>query len=308
MATGRLYLMTANTLQIAVFTADVSFPIATRPFWKSGFSNPYALCFANYQLFGFTNAPIRSPEEGTATDGDKEFAADVKEITYNWHPSRVHVIHDPLNEMVCYVYSAAYKNKNGWWVSIILPLPFDSMGWSMPIIVEDDTRDMVISGVATVNGHFEFVAGGRDGAGGMESRTYRFDGGLNPGETVKYYYAPQFSDDGEESRPKVIKYPMIRAKLTNATVGIHGAKANQSVDITTLEDGNAGSLTGAIPLPDSTGVTVYPRIPCAVSNVMQYTFRLDGEYDGSAINPDGTPFKDRIDEVSLETLVQGSRK
>lgn len=308
MATGRLYLMTTNTLQIAVFTADVSFPMATRPFWKSGFSNPYALCFANYQLFGFTNAPIRSPEEGTATDGDKEFAADVKELTYGWHPSRVHVIHDPLNECICYVYSAAYKNDAGWWVSVILPLPFDGEGWSMPIIIESQTRDMIISGVATVNGHFEFVAGGRDGVGGMGSRTYRFDGGLNPGETVKWYYAPQYSDDGEESRPKVVKYARIRGKLTLADFGLHGTKVGQAVNVTALEAGNAGSLTGAIPVSDSLEVTVYPKLVFSVNDVMQYTPELRGEWDGSGTKSDGTPYKDRIDELSLEVIVQGSRR
>lgn len=299
MATGRLYLLTANTLQIAVFTADTDFPVATRPFWKSGFKNPYALCFANDRLYGFTNAPIRSPEDGTDSNVDRDFAAEVKELTYDWNAARAHVVHDPLNECVCYVYSAAYKNDAGYWVSLIVPMSLDNNdAWQSKFIISSDDRDMIISGVATVNGHFEFLAGGRDGAGGIEVRTYRFDGG--GGESVPWSIAWEFSDDQSENRPKKIKYPRPTGKFTNTTVGIHGTHPGEAVDVALLEAGNAGSKSGAIAVPNSTDITVYDRLDVAVAGLTTYTIQYSGVWSGAGV-------KDRLDESSHEVIIQGGR-
>jgi hypothetical protein len=301
MAAGRLYLLTANTLQIAVFTADADFPVATRPFWKSGFRNPYALCFANDRLYGFTNSPIRSPEEGSDADVDRGFAAFVKEITYDWNSARVFVVHDPINECVCYVYSAAYKNEAGFWVSLVLPFMLEMEAWSPLVILSSDEHDMVVSGTATVNGCFEFLAGGRDGAGGIEVNTYRFDAGLNDGETVPYSMAWQFADDGDEYRPKKVKGVRVTGKLTDADFGIHGAYADEEIDVDTLEAGNAGSKSGAIPLSDSTGVTVREWEALNASFLHCYTPNIAGEWDGAGM-------RDRIDEVGVEVIIQGARR
>jgi hypothetical protein len=170
MAAGRLYLMTANTLQIAVFTADADFPVATRPFWKSGFKNPDALCFVNGRLYGFTSAgAMRSVADGEEGSEEHAFAADVEELMKTWDASRVSVIHDPQNECVCYVFSGNNLNKNGKYTSIILPFMLRTESWGPEIVLSSTTDDMIISGVATVNGHFEFIAGG------TSQKTYRFD-------------------------------------------------------------------------------------------------------------------------------------
>lgn len=299
MAAGRLYLLTTNTLQIAAYTENPLFPISTRPFWKSGFKNPYALCFANDRLYGFTNSPIRSPEDGSDASIDRAFAAPVKELTYSWHSSRVFVAHDPQNECVCYVYSGAYKNDDDFWVSIILPFMLEMEQWSPPIILTSDSHDMVVSGVATVGGHFEFLAGGRGGAGGIESNTYRFDAGSD--DAVPYYIAFQYSSGVAEYHQKKIKHPRITGKFTNADFGIHGATASEEIDVDALESGNAGSKSGAIPITDSTEITVYEKMQVAVGGLSVYSVEIRGEWDGTGI-------KDRIDEIVLTEIIQGARR
>jgi hypothetical protein len=299
MAAGRLYLLTTNTLQIAAYTENPLFPISTRPFWKSGFKNPYALCFANDRLYGFTNSPIRSPEDGSDGSLDRAFAAPVKELTYSWHASRVFVAHDPANECVCYVYSAAYKNSDNFWVSIILPFMLEQEVWSPPIILSSSTHDMAVSGVATVNGHFEFLAGGRDGGGAIEVNTYRFD--TESGETVPYYIAFQYSSGDDEYRQKKIKHPRVTGKFTSATIGIHGATASDDIDVTTLEAGNSGSLSGSLSIANSTEVTVYEKIEAEVNGLSVYTIRVDGTWNG-------TGMKDRIDEICIQEITVGSRR
>lgn len=299
LGTGRIYLLTTNTLQIAAFTEIPFAPISTRPFWKSGFKNADAICLANYQLYGFTNSPIRSPEDGTDANTDRDFALAVKELTYAWHGSRTFVKHDPLNECVCYIYSGAYQNAAGFWVSLILPFMLELNEWSVPIIVSSDTQDMVISGAATVNGHLEFLAGGRDGAGGIEVRTYRFDAG---GETViPYSIAFQFSSGADEYRSKKIKYPRVTGKFTSANIGIHGAEASEVIDVAVLETSNAGSKSGSLPIANSTNITVYEEIQAEAKDLSVYSVAIFGTWDGVGI-------RDRLDEIVFTEIVQGSRR
>lgn len=312
MAAGRLYLLTPNSLPIAVFTADDDFPVATRPFWKTGFSNPYALCFVNGKLYGYTGAgPTRSSEDGAPGSEDQDFAGDVEEILVPWKTERVPVVYDPQNGCVCFCYGGAYKNAAGFWVSVILPLMLRSDSaetFSVPIIISSNTRDMVITGVATVGNNLEFLAGGRNGSGGMDVHTYRFDGGLNSGEAVSYYLAPQFTDGGEEKRPKKIKNPSVRGILQSGTLGIHGAGADEDIDVATLEAGNSGSKSGSIAIPDSDGVKIRESLDVEVPHLMSYTIRVDGVYDGTILDADDRPVKNRIDEIVWEESVHGARR
>lgn len=306
-AAGRLYLMTPNTLQIAAFTENPFQPISTRPFWKSGFRNPYALCFANDRLYGFTNSPIRSPEDGTDAATDRGFASPVRELTYFWNGARVYVAHDPANEAVCYVYSAAYKNANGYWVSVILPYMVENEVWSPPIILSSATRDCIVSGVATINNNFEFLMGGRDGAGSVYCKAFRFDGGLNAGETVPWYFAFQFSDGGQEDRPKKVKFPRITYKGKSMTLGIHGAARDETINVATLEAGNSGSKTGSVTVPNATALTSGDRLQVEAGNLAVFTVRVDGVYDGAETDAFGLVIRDRVDEVVLDVTVQGGR-
>ena len=301
LAAGRLYLLTANSLPIAVFTADNDFPIATRPFWKSGFRNPYAVCFVQGRLYGFTTAgALRSVADGEEGSEEHSFAADVEEITKDWDASRVLVCHDPKNECICFIYGGAYQ-KNGFWGSIILPFMLRSESWSLPVYVESATRDLIITGAATVGGNLDFLAGGRNGASGYDVHTYRFDGGLDSGETVFWQLAWGFSDEGDENRTKTIKYPAVIGKTTDASLGIFGTFAGEAVDVAALETGNSASKTGAVALVDSSVVERKSRLQVSVSQLSNYAIGVEGTWAGAGM-------KDRIDEVSCEVMISGARK
>lgn len=302
MAAGRLYLMTANTLQIAVFTADQDFPVATRPFWKAGFRNPYALCFVNGDLYGFTgNGPTRSSAGDNIAEGSEEhkFALDVQELMKDWKPENVFVVEDPKNECVCYVHTGGTKNDEGFWISEIVPFFPGSGDWSHPIVFSSTTQDRVITGVATVNGRLEFLMGGRDGAGAIEIKTYRFD--EVSGESVSYSQAWQFWDGGDEVRPKKIKSPRVVGKITDGTIGIFGAAPGEDIDVSLFADGNSASKTGAIALDSGSGVEYRAREDACINGLMTFAPQIEGTWDG-------TGERDRIDELVLDCIVRGGRK
>jgi hypothetical protein len=303
MAAGRLYLLTANTLQIAAFTSDPDFPVSTRPFWKTGFRNPYALCFVNGRLYGFTTAgPMRSVTDGEEGSEEHAFAADVEEIVKDWKPENVFAVHDPQNECVCYINSGARLNASGYWESDIVPFMLRNERWSLPITITSTTADRIISGAATVNGHMEFLAGGRDSlaVGSKNAKTFRFD--QVSGELVNYRIAWQFTDAGVENRPKKVKRPAVRGKITNnGTVGIHGCYIDEEIDMVGLAAGNSTSKTGPIALSDSVaGVRYRPAEDVGVEGLMIFSLEVEGQWDG-------TGERDRIDEVTCEVVVQGAR-
>jgi hypothetical protein len=300
MAAGRVYLMTANTLQIGAFTSDPDFPVAARPFWKSGFKNPYALCFVNGRLYGFTVAgPTRSVGDGEEGSEEHSFAADIEELTKSWKPENVFVQEDPHNECVCFIHSASRLNSNGFWESEMIPFMLRTERASHKIVITDPTRDMIISGAATVNGHLEFLAGGRNGLGGYDVHTYRFDAAS--GSPVSYSQGWQFTDGGSEDRPKVVKRPRVTGKITTGSIGIHGCAEDEEIDVDTLEAGNAGSKSGAVTLSPSAGVVYRASEDVAVSGLMAFTLNIEGTWDGV-----GDP--DRIDEAVCDVIVRGSRK
>lgn len=303
MAAGRLYLMTANTLQIGVFSSDPDFPVTTRPFWKSGFRNPYSICFVNGRLYGFTSAgPMRSVGDGEEGSEEHSFATDVEEIMKDWRPEDVFVVHDPQNECICYINSGSRLNENGYWESDIVPFMLRNERWSLPIILTDSSADRIISGAATVNGHLEFLAGGRDsGAGsGYASKTFRFD--QVSGELVDWYMVWQLSDAGAENRPKKVKRPAVRGKISDeGTVGIHGEFVDDEIDMDAIAEGNSGSKTGAISLSSSVaGVRYRPAEDVGVEGLMVFAIGVGGQYDGASD-------RDRVDEVVCEVIVQGAR-
>lgn len=301
MAAGRLYLMTANTLQIGVFTADSDFPVATRPFWKAGFKNPYSLCFVNGILYGFTgNGPTRSETGDNVAEGSEEhkFALQVQELTKDWRPENVFVIEDPKNECVCYVHTGGTKNEDGFWITEIIPFMYGSGEWSHQIVYTSSTRDCIVTGVATVNGRFEFLMGGRDGLGAIDIETRRFD--EPDGSPVPYNQAWAFWDGGSEDRPKKIKNPRVTGKVTSGTIGIFGAESGENIDIDLIESGNAASKSGAIALDAGTGVEYRAREDCAVRGLMSFAPNIEGVWSG-------TGERDRLDELTLDILTQGRR-
>lgn len=161
-AIGRLFLMTRTGLPFAASTGQSDFPIETRAFWQTGFKSPYSLCFVNDTLYAFTfKGPTKSIAGGDAGGEQFAFAAAVEEITRNWNPGYVHTVYDGENEVVTFIYSAAYRNaEDGTWVSVALPL-YLRYGIFGPLIeISKPGRDMVVYGAANIGGRLQLIAGG----------------------------------------------------------------------------------------------------------------------------------------------------
>lgn len=311
-AQGRLYLMTANTLQVALFvpTNDPNIPPLTiRPYWRAGFKHPYQLCFVDGTLYGFTTqGPTRSVSYGDEGKEEHTFAAAVKEITATWDPAKVFVAHDPINNAVCFFHSADNLNAAGSVTSRVLMYGMDRQAWIGDITLELAGNDMIVTGVATVNGRLEFIAGGRtSGIPSILFRTFHFDANFTldggAGVAVPWYAAWQFTDDGSEVRDKTVKAIRVTGKLSAlATAGVHGAGAGEVINVPVLEAGNGGSKSGSIPLAATAAIGQGPRIPVNVPNLGVWTVRIDDTWDGSFIS------ESRIDEVVVERSVGGVRR
>lgn len=297
-ASGRLNLLTANRLCFAAFTGNPNFPVTIRPFWATGFANPFGLAFVNGMLYGATNSGFtRSVAEGDEGSEEHRFADDVEEISREWNPGHELVRHDPKNEAMCFFYSGAYKNAAGFWVTLVFPYMLRLGAWNPPIVLESDARDMIVSGAATVNGKLEFLAGGRTAAGGVQVDTFRFDTGA--GEAINWYLAWNYSDDGLEQNAKVVKGYRVTGKTTSASLGIYGARSNSDIDALPLETG-AGAA-GSVIVPNKTNVAINKLDKFIVRELLLYTARIGGTWSGSGK-------KDRVDEVILLVEQGGVRK
>ncbi len=301
-AAGRLYLMTPNSLPIAVFTANPNFPITVRPFWKSGFKNPNSLAFVTDTLYGFTTKGMtRSIATGDEGSESNEFASDVKELTQDWNPGMVSVGFDQQNQSVCFFHSADELNDDGWWTTAVLSYSLQLECWNPLIRITSSTGDMIVSGVATVDGSLQFVAGGRQDIGGVTMRTYTWDTtDPNNPPTVPWYLAWALNNGGNDSRDKVVRALTATGKFTDGQMDLYGYGANEDVDIAALE-ANTGSVSGAISLGTTTGTRIVQRTQLSCPNLNMYTVRVSGAWDGI-----GT--KDRLDEILLEAAIEGVRR
>lgn len=161
-AQGRLYLLTANHLQIAQATPDQNVPILIRPYWKDGFCSPDQLVFVNGNLYGYPVAgPSRSVGEGDEIEAERDWAADVAEITKNWNPGHTVVGYDPFRDMVVFVHCADHLNEAGFWTSRMLGYGIAQGFWVFDGLLTSDTQDMIVSGIATAADRLEMIIGGR---------------------------------------------------------------------------------------------------------------------------------------------------
>lgn len=304
-AQGRLYLMCTNTLQIGIATqaTDPRIPPMTiRPFWRSGFKNPYQLLFVDGTLVGATNHGLaRSIGEGDESATEFNFAVPVNEVVLKQNAGHQLLALDPKNNAACLLYSGDSTNDNGFWTTRVLMYGMREQQWIGDIRLSSDTGDMIVSGVATVNGQLEFLCGGRQTGGAIVVRTYRWDQD-EVGQEIDYYAAWQYSDWGAEVNPKRVSRASVVARQKNGgTLGIHGAEPGERISVSTLEAGNNGSKSGAVPLTANTDVLQGDIINLNVRNLKQLTARVDGKWPG-------TGERDRIDEVVLDAYVEGARR
>jgi hypothetical protein len=301
-AAGRLYLMTPNSLPIAVFTANPNFPITVRPFWKSGFKNPNSLAFVTDTLYGYTTRGMtRSIATGDEGSESNEFATDVKELTQSWNPGMVSVGYDQQNQSVCFFHAADELNDDGYWTTAVLSYSLQLECWHPLIRLTSSTGDMIVSGVATVDGNLQFLAGGRQGIGGVAVNTYTWDT-TNPNDppSIPWYLAWALSNGGDDSRDKVVRALTATGKFTAGQMDLYGYGADDDIDIAALED-NTDSVSGAVSLGTTTGTKITTRKQLCCPNLNMYTPRVSGTWAGT-----GT--KDRVDEILVEAAIEGVRR
>lgn len=294
---ARLYLLTANHLQIAQPTANELAPVRISPFWKTGFKNPYQLVNIDGVLYGATNSgPGRSSGAGDEQETQKTWAAPIAEFYKAWVKGHVMVAHDPLNEAVVYFESANALNSSGFWTTRWWAWGLTAQEWIGEGLLTSPTTDMIVSGIATVGNNLELLIGGRKSDNSVEVNTFRFDAGTSP---VVYYLAPQLSDSGEELRPKRIG-PAVRVtgKVTSGNVKVYGAASASAIPVADIEAGTNALAT--LSLSNGTNVTEGGIVRVNAKNLRQHTVRVEGTWDG-------TGERDTIHEIIYEYNVEGSR-
>lgn len=161
-AQGRLYLLTTNHLQIAMSTGRDDVPIVIRPYWKDGFAAAEQVVFVNGMLYGFTlGGPTRSAGEGDESWAQRDWAADVYEITKDWNPGHVLEGYDPKNNIVCYFHTADHRNAEGFWTTRVLGYGLSQNFWVLDALISSDSSDQIVSGAATVGDRLILIVGGR---------------------------------------------------------------------------------------------------------------------------------------------------
>lgn len=169
-ALARIYLLTPKSLQQAQYTPSGNSqvpPVTMRPYWRVGFANPYQIVFVNQMLVGYSlMGPTKSIEGTQNVVEQTDFGGYVSDIISTWNPAHVVVEHDPDPRVnaVCFFHSADSKNDAGFWRTRVLLWGVRQAQWIGDVFIESDTRDMIVSGVAQVDTHLEFLAGGRYGA------------------------------------------------------------------------------------------------------------------------------------------------
>lgn len=126
--------------------------------------------------------------------------------------------------------------------------------------------------------------------------TFVFD----EGGGVEWWIVPQLTDSDIELRDKVIKAVRVTGLVTDADIKVYTYGPSDPVVVSDLEDG-INSVTGAVPLPDTTNVAQSPRLPVNCPNAMLSTVRVAGTWDGTGQRP-------RIDEILYEVAQQGIRR
>lgn len=160
---ARLYLPTANHLQVATATPDSFTPNLIRPFWKSGFANENQIVFVDGILYAYTSSgPSRSSGDGDEQAVQTDWAAPVYEITRNWNLGQVLIGYDPDRDLVLMFHLADNLNEAGFWTTRVLGYSPSQQMWSYDDVISSDEQDMIIGGVATVGDHLELTVGGRD--------------------------------------------------------------------------------------------------------------------------------------------------
>lgn len=272
-AAGRMFPMTPNTLQASTPTGLPSAPFTLRPFWQRGFATPDSLICVDDTLYGYTTkGPYRSIATGDSAEASNDFASSVNAQMADWNPAYVKVAFDPKNSAVCFFHTACSQNDAGYWETEVYPYSLIIYDWMPRILLTSSTRDMIVTGAATVHNDLIFVAGGRRDGTTDQFDSFAFDSGTD--EEVNWYLAFSYQDSGVESTAKAVRKIRVRGAVTDGKVQVYATTPDADIDIDDLE-------TGANPafeeyLDSSAVVKQYPVIKTRVRNALMWTIRLEG--------------------------------
>lgn len=300
---GRMFVMTANKLQAVSATGLPFAPFVCRAFWERSFASPDNIVAVGDTLYIFaTNGIFRSIGTGDTSSEQYGFATAVRSLTALWYSGYELSAVDEKNQEVCFINSAARKNADGYWESDILPFSLEQNAFVPTVVLTSPTRDMIVSGAATVNGHLEFIAGGRRTGDTDQFATWRYDTGAS--EDVKGYLAWQFQDNGVEFISKIIRKIRVKGKFKNgATVQIHIVTADSEIDIADIENGTNPAYE--FDLTASTNVQQYAIQKCRIKNALMWTCRVgfDANWSGAE-----SELKDQIHEIAFVLDADGQER
>lgn len=271
-AAGRMFPLTPNTLQASTPTGLPQSPFTLRPFWQRGFATPDSLICIDDVLYGFTTkGPYRSIATGDSADASNDFASSVSAQMSEWNPGYVKPAFDPKNSLICFFHSACSQNEDGYWETEIYPYSLIIYDWLPRILLTSSTRDLIVTGTATVHNSLYFVAGGRRDGTSDQFDTFEFDA---PSGSVPWYLCFSYQEGGSEEISKVLRKIRLRGAFTSPKVQIYTVEPDSDIDITDLENGTNPTFESTLSTADT--VRQYAQIKCRIRNALMWTLRLEG--------------------------------
>lgn len=315
-AVGRWFMMTSSGLEFIFSTGLLGslslggvrpeLPLSSRPYWKTGAANRYSINIIDDTLIGRSGGRFfKSVGSGDENVSKYDFGGVVEDITRDWNDGHVLTGNDAKNTQAIFFHTAAYKNAQGYWVTEILPYLLYN-AWLPKIVLSSSTRDMIVSGIATVDEKLEFVCGGRVSGGTFEQRTYRFAAGQADLTSMPWHIVWQPTDDGLDNNSKQLDWVQLTGKLTEPVLQIHGARPGQTISTANMEAGNNSAdpdtfFSGNISFSSTEKITRYLRKRFKFKNLASYAIRLSGEWDGAGD-------RDRLDELVIGVSTHGRER
>lgn len=257
----KLYVMTANTLQIVTFVGGLNTPLFARPVWDQGFAAMKNGAMADQTFYGFTG--LGACRTRVDDSPDYEFARDVQTVMRGWTPANVTVGYCPKNLAVLYAY---WNGSN----TVVLPFRLATQRWNPELHITGRVVDIENIGSRAV---MQILDGGN-------YRAYEFDAGAG---AVSAYIVSEWISPG---------VTQMRGHLTGVrhvgkaqAVRLYTGNAENVPDVTSS---GAARLTQTLPA----GNTVSRLYPTSLTGAYNVAIRVDynsqdGDTSSVAIVGDG---------------------
>jgi hypothetical protein len=301
---ARLYLLCPKSLQQGIYapTSDPLIPpTQIRPYWSMGFGNPYQLISVLGLLIGYsTIGPTRSTAD--IEKSDEQFIGahvvqDTKDtIQANW---MVAYDADPLVNAACFFYPGFSTNADGWLTTKVDLWGFNQLDWIGSVLIESSTRDMYVTGAATVDNKLYFLAGGRTQGGGSTVTIDTFLWNTPDGSPTDAYALWEVQSGDILDQNKSLRAARVNGKFTDAQLMLYAWDSAESVDVDKAAAGINPQIT--IDLDTVTDIETTHRIPCNMPNAFLFTARFSETYDGVS-DPD------QLNGVLIEWMPSGPRR